>query len=218
MQNIQDLERRAQSAKDCYYSSNGDEWLNAVVALRALADAYCSVQNKIEASNCFIEIKSILDHKKKNLELAPYMSTGISQIQRYLKDIDHWTGEISDMEDFLDDGESLSQYAKASLALCDILCLSGLKEESLVQYEETVEKLFSRYALINNNPDVEYVTIVTLLKTAICAMKVGDSSLSKKYCILPLLVISEKNKQMQESDAIDWHYVSDLCKEIIDKI
>ena len=216
--NIQELEAEVGSAKSRYHSSNGSEWIRAVVSLKALSDAYVSENRLEEASECIKDADVIIEQQKHKFKLPLVDWTQKPLINSYFGEICYWVNKVEECKDALGEDSFQIKYAKTVNALCEFLCLAGQYDVALLQYEEVLRTILPPKNERIENPDSVYMVLVLLLKTAICAKETGNDTLSQKYSIMPFFCLAGFSMGKNNDLSIDWQYLTELCGELMGKI
>lgn len=216
MRDITMLENEARMARSRYKTSKGTEWVRLVLALKTLAEA-CRSQNLFdEATRCDDESNKVLDRIQQKMSSPIRVPENSESVLAYFDETSHWAEKAEESRKELENGGSTTKYAKTVNALCEFLCLSGLPKLALLKYEEALQILLN--GVHNNNEERErtYLIIVILLKASKCALDLGNESLARSYSVYPFLYLAENvEKNNLDSASINWSYVAELCKSLI---
>lgn len=215
MYNITELETTAKKARNKYHSSNGSNWLGIVVVLKTLSDAYAAENRIEEASGCVKEADEIIEQQKQKLKFSLFVSETRPINESYFKSISYWMNMAEVCTASKEWEDYPSKYAKTVNSLCDFLCAAGQYDVALLQYEEALQALYPKTKMDSDDPDLVYMTLVLLLKTAICAKELGDGKLSQKYTIMSFNYLAENTEKKTVDTSVDWQYVSELCRKMM---
>lgn len=216
--NISEIQDEVAVARSRYEASDGSEWVRLVLALKTLSEAYCSQELFEEASTFDMEANTILSKVQGRITTPIHLPKNADSVYAYFDETCHWAKMAEETRKALEDGGSPIKYAKTVNALCEYLCLSGQPKIALLKYEEALQVLLSKSVSGNLEREHAYLIIVILLKASECALDLGEEALSRSYSVYPLLYLAENvEKEGWDASSINWSYVADLCKTLINK-
>ena len=218
MYDIKDLQEEVVLARSRYQASDGAEWVRLVLALKTVSEAYCVEASYEQARECDREADTVLEKVKSRTSL-PFLVQGTADsVLAYFDETSLWAKKAEQSRKELENGGSTTKYAKTVNALCEYLCISGQSKIALLKYEEALQVLLSRPFQGKEEREQMYLIIVILLKASKCALDLGDESLSRNYSVYPFLYLAENaDKDNLDSYAINWSYVAELCKSLMNK-
>ncbi|MBQ9587680.1 MAG: hypothetical protein IJR26_07475 [Bacteroidales bacterium] len=216
--NIQELEAEVGNAKSRYHSSDGSDWVGAVVSLKALSDAYVAENRLEEASECIKGADVIIEQQKRKFKIPLVDLKQKPLTNLYYREISYWANKMRECKDALMDESLQIKYAKTVIALCEFLCLAGQYEVALLQFEDALRTILPQRNERIENHDLVYHVLVLMLKTAICAKEIDNDALSQRYSIMPFFCLSGLFMGKNDDLGIDWHYLTELCRELMSKI
>ena len=215
---ISKLQDEVAVARSRYEASEGAEWVRLVLALKTLYEGYCSQGLFDDASACELESNTILEKVQNRIPSPFYLPKDTDSVYAYFDEACLWAKKVDENRRALEVGGSPIKYAKTVNALCEYLCLSGQPKIALLKYEEALQVLLSKSAGDNLEREHAYHIIVILLKASECALALGDDALSRSYSVYPLLYLAENvEKEGWDTSSINWSYVAELCKTLINK-
>lgn len=218
MYNINELQEEVVLARSRYQASDGSEWVKLVLALKTLSEAYCADASYDQARECDRESDTILEKVKSRTSLPFQVQGSADSVLAYFDEASLWARKAEESRKELENGGSTTKYAKTVNALCEYLCMSGQSKIALLKYEEALQILLSRTIDKKAEREQMYLIIVILLKASKCALDLGDESLSRSYSVYPFLYLAENaDKDNLDSSAINWSYVAELCKSLMNK-
>lgn len=215
---IVDLESKAKIAKRNYESSQGKEWVSHVLALKALSYAYSMGNRPKDATTCARKADIILKQEKVNIVASLFDSNTNASLIKYYDKIIYWEHKVGERKSVLGTEDSYLNYAKAVNALCEFLRLAGQSDIALLLYEDALQIIFPKISSNNHDLNEIYITLIMLLQASLCAIESGNITISRKYCVLPLLILAERSELWYNNKIINWDYIIDLSKELIEKI
>lgn len=216
MRDITMLENEARTARSRYKTSKGAEWVRLVLALKTLAEAYRSQNLLKEAIRCDDESDKVLERIQQKTTSPIRISESSESVFAYFDETNHWAMKAEESRKELENGGSTTKYAKTVNALCEFLCLSGQPRLALLKYEEALQVLLNGAHTINEERERTYLIIVILLKASKCALDLGNESLARSYSVYPFLYLAENaEKDNLDSASINWSYVAELCKSLM---
>ena len=217
--NISEIQDEVAVARSRYEASDGAEWLILVLALKSLSEAYCAQEMFDEAGACDKESNTILGKVQDRITLPLQLSNNAESVYAFFDETSHWAKISDESKKALEEGGSPIKYANTVNALCEYLCLSGQPKMALLKYQEALQVLLTKSTANNMEREPVYQIIVILLKASECAMALGDETLSRYYSIYPLLYLAENKAEREDWDtsSVNWSYVVDLCKTLINK-
>ena len=216
MCDITTLKNEAQTARSRYKTSKGTEWVRLILSLKTLAEAYRSQKLFEEAIRCDDESNKLVDRIQQKMASPICAPEKSESVMAYFDETIQWAEKAEKSRKELENGGSTTKYAKTINALCEFLCLSGQPKLALLKYEEALQVLLN--GVKNNNEERErtYLIIVILLKASKCALDLGNESLARSYSVYPFLYLAENvEKNNLDSASINWSYVAELCKSLI---
>lgn len=219
MYSISELQEEVAAARSRHIASDGAEWVRLVLALKTLSEAYSSQGMYEDAAECDKESNAILGNvQNKNSSPLP-LSKNEDSVLIFFDETNRWAKKAEESRTELENGGSPTKYANTVNALCEYLCLSGQTKIALLKYEEVLRILLSKSPSNGIEREQTYQIMVILLKASKCALDLGNESLSRIYSVYPLLYLAENNadKENWDSSSINWRYVADLCKTLINK-
>ena len=218
MYSISELQEEVAAARSRHIASDGAEWVRLVFALKTLSEAYSSQGMYEDAAACDKESNAILGNvQDKNSSPFP-LSKNEDSVLTFFDETNRWAKKAEESRTELENGGSPTKYANTVIALCEYLCLSGQTKIALLKYEEDLRVLLSKSPVNGVERELTYQIMVILLKASECALDLGNESLSRRYSVYPLLYLAEKaDKDNWDSSSINWSYVADLCKTLINK-
>jgi hypothetical protein len=218
MYSISELQEEVVAARSRHIASDGAEWVRLVLALKTLFEAYSSQGMFEEAAACEKESNSILGNVQNRNSSPLPISKKDDSVLTFFDETNRWAKKAEESRTELENGGSPTKYAKTVNALCEYLCLSGQTKIALLKYEEALRVLLSKSPVNGVEREHTYLIIVILLKASECALDLGNESLSRSYSVYPLLYLAENaDKDNWDSSSINWSYVADLCKTLINK-
>lgn len=216
--NISEIQDEVAVARSRYLASDGAEWVRLVLALKSLSEAYCAQEMFDEAGACDKESNTILGKVQDRITSPLHLSQSTESVYAYFDETCHWAKKAEESRKALEEGGSPIKYAKTVNALCEYLCLSGQPKIALLKYEEALQVLLTKSTSNNLEREHVYLIIVILLKASECALDLGDEALSRSYSVYPLLYLAENvEREGWDTSSINWSYVADLCKSLINK-
>lgn len=131
--------------------------------------------------------------------------------------ISYWTIQEEKSRKDYQNGGSIAKYAKVVNALCEYLSLAEQYDIALELYRSVLTELRPDAQREGQEKGATYMTIVIMLKASICALDAGKDEISREYSTYPLLYLAENSNRIKEDSSIDWEYVRQLCKDLINK-
>jgi len=183
-----------------------------------LSDAYVSENRLGESSKCIKDADEIFEQQKNKFKLPLVDWVQKPLTNSYFKEICYWANKVEECKDAIGENSFNIKYAKTVNALCEFLCLAGLHDVALLQYEEALSIILPKSNEKIEDSNLVYMILVILLKIAICAKETGNETLSRKYCIMPFFYLAGFSMGKNNDMDIDWQYLTELCRELIDKI
>lgn len=216
--NIKELVDEVTIARSRFQESDGIEWVRLVLALKTLSKTYRTHDMYDKAVECDRESNQIL-YKIQERTVSPvYISGDTEPVLDLFDETYQWVEKVEESRKDLENGGSPIIYAKTINALCEYLCMSGQSQIALLKYEEALHILLSKAEGHDLESEQAYLIIVILLKASECALDLGKELLSRSYSVYPLLYLAENvEKEGWNSSYINWSYVADLCKSLINK-
>ena len=218
MTDFEKLETEVEMAKEAYMASNNEDWLGYVVSLKALSEAYKSDNQIGKSLRCDREVQNVLEGKNMYMES---MFTQLSEVdissENFAK-ISEWAERVAECKKALSDGYPVTEYAKGVIALGEYLLLAQMPDVALVVFDEALGIILPAS---ENNPDdtnIDYYAVVVMLRAAHCAMISKHKLLFKNYSLASLYYLANRLSGREPYNFQEWPYVTQLCKELIDKI
>lgn len=214
---IRELEQAALDAREAFIQSEEAEWTKLVITLRALSEAYLSESKINDATKSRQEADQILSkrHKVATFNLSKANNRG--SIVSFWDPISYWTIQEEKSRKDYQNGGSIAKYAKVVNALCEYLSLAEQYDIALELYRSVLTELRPDAQREGQEKGATYMTIVIMLKASICALDAGKDEISREYSTYPLLYLAENSNCIKEDSSIDWEYVRQLCKDLINK-
>lgn len=211
---IEILEEEADAIRSSYAKSGGIEWVRLVITLKALIEEYTSEKMFDKVAICNKEIDSVLKLVHDNRAVPLSVPQFSESVNTYYDEISEWAAKSEQCKNELGLNVSYAQYANSINGLCNYLCLAKQYDIALLKYEEALQILLS---ISIPNGDEEYIfnTIVILLKASICALEVGNNTLSRHYGIYSLQFLTENMTKCNSFSKVRWSYVAELCEKMI---
>lgn len=225
---LSEIEAEVSNARTRYINSDGEEWLELSLALKAVYETYRAQNMNDKATACYKEYTSVIGDAQGKMVSHLRLSDRNADLFDDSEEIQIWAEKERKSRNALKTGGSPIEYAKIVYALCECLCPSVQSdicpiekvrlEWAKLKYHEALEALLAYEESKDLGQEQLYMIIVISLKYSECERVLGNTTLARSYSLFPLLYLAQNiNKDNGDISSINWDYVASLCKTLINK-